>query len=145
VKKRDGKTKEEEFWHLVTNLHESLYTAAKLLELYHEREGIEAYIKCDKSGLHLKNLRTRNLVGIKAFVLLTCMVHNLVVHAIRSMRRVVKSGFMGVKAFVEKLACARGWFVRKGEMLILLFTEENPTIKQYIRYARGPTLLDYIT
>src|SRR5437016_13438853 len=98
--------------------------------MYHEREGIEAYIKCDKSGLHLKNLRTRNLVGIRAFVLLTCMVHNLIVHAIRSMKSIIKRGSMGVKAFVEKLACAKAWFVRKGGgVLVLLFTEENPVIK----------------
>jgi hypothetical protein len=138
----ERKKKRKEFWHLVTNLHESLYTAKALLELYHEREGIEAYIKTDKSGLHLKNLRTRNLTGIRAFLLLTCMVHNLIVHAIRSMKNVVK-GRLGVKAFVEKLACAKAWFVRKGEVLMLLFTEENPVIKQYLRYARGPTLLDY--
>jgi hypothetical protein len=142
----DKKRKKKEFWHLVTNLHESLYTAKRLLELYHEREGMEAYIKkTDKSGLHLKNLRTRNLTGIRAFLLLTCMAHNLIVHAIRSMRRMIKKGSMGVKAFVEKLACARAWFVRKGELLVLLYTEENPVIKQYIRYWRGgPTLLDYI-
>ncbi len=150
LKKRVGvgggkkKNVKEEIWHLVTNLHESLYTAKKLLEMYHEREGIEAYIKCDKSGLHLKNLRTRNLVGIRAFVLLTCMVHNLIIHAIRSMKNIIKRGSMGVKAFVEKLACAKAWFVRKGGVLVLLFTEENPVIKQYIRYARGPSLLDYI-
>ena len=71
------------------------------------------------------------------------MVHNLIVHAIRSMKSVIKNGSMGVKAFVEKLACARAWFVRKGEVLMLLFTEENPVIKQYLRYTRGPTLLDY--
>ena len=135
--------KKKEFWHLVTNLHESLYTPKQLLEMYHEREAMEAYIKTDKSGLHLKNLRTRSLTGIRAFLLLTCMVHNLIVHAIRSMKSVIKHGSMGVKAFVEKLACARAWFVRKGEVLMLLFTEENPVIKQYLRYARGPTLLDY--
>jgi len=135
--------KKKEFWHLVTNLHESLYTPKQLLEMYHEREAMEAYIKTDKSGLHLKNLRTRNLTGIRAFLLLTCMVHNLIVHAIRSMKSVIKNGSMGVKAFVEKLACARAWFVRKGEVLMLLFTEENPVIKQYLRYTRGPTLLDY--
>jgi DDE family transposase len=138
-KKENGKTKEE-FLHLLTNLHESLYTAKELLKMYHEREGMEAFIKCDKSGLHMKNLRTRNLVGIKAFVLLTCITHNLIVHAIRSMRRVIKNGFVGVKAFVEKLACARGWFVRKGKGLMLSFTEENPTIKQYTRYRTGPIL-----
>jgi hypothetical protein len=143
--RKKKKKKKKEFWHLVTNLHESLYTAKRLLELYHEREGMEAYIKTDKSGLHLKNLRTRNLVGIRAFLLLTCIAHNLIVHAIRSMRRMIKRGSMGVKAFVEKLTCARAWFVRKGELLVLLFTEENPVIKQYIRYWRGgPTLLDYI-
>jgi Transposase DDE domain group 1 len=139
----EERKKRKEFWHLVTNLHESLYTAKRLLELYHEREGMEAYIKTDKSGLHLKNLRTRNLTGIRAFLLLTCMAHNLIVHAIRSMKNVVKGRLMGVKAFVEKLACAKAWFVRKGEVLMLLFTEENPVIKQYLRYARGPTLLDY--
>jgi len=142
-KKKKGRKKRKEFWHLVTNLHESLYTAKQLLELYHEREGMEAYIKTDKSGLHLKNLRTRNIVGIRAFLLLACMAHNLIVHAIRSMRKVVKGRLMGVKAFVEKLACSRAWFVRKGETLMLLFTEENPVIKQYLRYARGPTLLHY--
>jgi len=140
-RKEDGKAKEE-FLHLLTNLHESLYTAKDLLEMYHEREGMEAFIKCDKSGLHMKNLRTRNLVGIKAFVLLTCIAHNLIVHAIRSMRRIIKNGFVGVKAFVEKLACARGWFLRRGRGLTLSFTEENPTIKQYIRYSRGRTSLD---
>lgn len=139
--KKDGKTKEE-FMHLLTNLHESLYTAKGLLEMYHEREGMEAFIKCDKSGLHMKNLRTRNLVGIKAFVLLTCITHNLIVHAIRSMKRIIKNGLIGVKAFVEKLAPARAWFIRKKGALTLLFTEENPTIKQYIRYSRGRTSLD---
>ena len=144
-KNDDGKKiKKERFWHLVTNLHESVYTAKELLEMYHEREGIEAYIKCDKSGLHLKNLRTRNLVGIRTFVLLTCMVHNLIVHAIQSMKNIIKRGSMGVKAFVEKLASAKAWFIRKGGVMVLLFTEENPVIKQYIRYARGgPSLLDY--
>lgn len=132
-KKENGKTKEE-FMHLLTNLHEALYTAKDLLRMYHEREGMESFIKCDKSGLHMKNLRTRNLVGIKAFVLLTCITHNLIVHAVRSMRRVIKNGFVGVKAFVEKLACARGWFLRRGRTLVLSFTEENPTIKQYTRY-----------
>ena len=136
--------KRKEFWHLVTNLHESVYTPKRLLEMYHEREGMEAYIKTDKSGLHLKNLRTRSLVGIRTFLMLTCMAHNLIVHAIHSMKRVIKNGSMGVKAFVEKLACARGWVERKGSVLVLLFTEENPVIKQYIKYTRGPTLLDYI-
>jgi hypothetical protein len=54
---------------------------------------------------------------------------------------------VGVKAFVEKLTCAMARFV-KGSVLILLFTEENLVIKQYIikrciKYARGPSLLDY--
>ena len=144
TKEEEKQKRRREFWHLVTNLHESLYAPKRLLEMYHEREGMEAYIKTDKSGLHLKNLRTRNLVGIRAFLLLTCMVHNLVVHAIRSMKSIIKRGSMGVKAFVEKLAYARAWLVKKGEFLLLLFTEENPVIKQYIRYTRGPTLLDYI-
>jgi Transposase DDE domain group 1 len=134
-KKEDRKkTTREEFMHLLTNLHESLYTAKDLLTMYHEREGIESFIKCDKSGLHMKNLRTRSLVGIKAFILLTCITHNLIVHAIRSMRRAIRNGFVGVKAFVEKLACAKGWFLRRRRTLILSFTEENPTIKQYTRY-----------
>ena len=114
-----------------------------MFDLYHGRQGIEAFFKTDKSGLHIKNLRTRNLVGIKAFILLACMTHNLIVHALTSMRQIVKRGFIGVKAFVEKLACARGWLARKGTLTILRFTEENPTIRQYIRCLEGPTLLDY--
>ena len=138
--RKDGRV---EFWHLLTNLPEILYPMQMMFDLYHERQGIEAFFKTDKSGLHIKNLRTRNLVGIKAFILLACMTHNLIVHALSSMRQIVKRGFIGVKAFVEKLSCARGWLVRKGTLTILRFTEENPTVRQYIRCLEGPTLLDY--
>ncbi len=144
IKKKDGKI---EFWHLLTNLPDILYPMQMMFELYHERQGIEAYFKCDKSGLHLKNLRTRNLVGIKAFVLLTCMVHNLIVHSLSSMKKIIKRGFMGVKAFVEKLAGARAWLIRRkgtDDAMVLLFTSENPAIRQYIRCGEGPSLLDYI-
>ena len=98
--KKDGRV---EFWHLLTNLPEILYPMQMMFDLYHERQGIEAFFKTDKSGLHIKNLRTRNLVGIKAFLLLSCITHNLIVHALSSMRRIVRRGFIGVKAFVEKL------------------------------------------
>jgi len=132
-----------EFWHLLTNLPEILYPMQMMFDLYHERQGIEAYFKCDKSGLHLKNIGTRNLVGIKAFLLVACMTHNLIVHALSSFKQVIKKGFIGVKAFVEKLACAKAWLVRKGSLIILMFTEENPAVRQYIRCMQGPTLLDY--
>ncbi len=140
IKKKDGRV---EFWHLLTNLPDILYPMQMMFDLYHERQGIEAFFKTDKSGLHIKNLRTRSLVGIEAFILLACMTHNLIVHALSSMRQIVRKGFIGVKAFVEKLSCARGWLVRKGNLVILTFTHENPTIRQYIRCLEGPTLLDY--
>ncbi|MGH2639404.1 MAG: hypothetical protein ACRDF4_09010 [Rhabdochlamydiaceae bacterium] len=79
-----------------------------IFDLYHERQGIEAYFKSDKSGLHLKNLRTRNLMGIKAFILLSCLTHNMIMHALSSFGRLIKKGFIGIRAFVEKLACSRG-------------------------------------
>lgn len=133
-----------ECWHLLTNLPDILYPMQTMFDLYHERQGIEAYFKCDKSGLHLKNLRTRNLLGIKAFLLIAAITHNLMVHALSSFKAIVRNGFIGVKAFVEKLACARGWLVRKGNLTILRFTGENPVIRQYIRcLEEGPTLLDY--
>ncbi len=109
-----------------------------------QQAGIEAYFKCDKSGLHIKNLRTRNLVGIKAFMLLSCITHNLIVHALASMKRIIKRGFIGIKAFVEKLACSKALLTRiEGDIMILTFTNENPTIRQYIKCIKGPTLLDY--
>lgn len=134
-----------ECWHLLTNLPDILYPMQMMFDLYHDRQGIEAYFKCDKSGLHLKNLRTRNLTGIKAFLLIACITHNLMVHALSSFKHTIKRGFIGVKAFVEKLACARAWLVRKGPNLVVLrFTEENPVVRQYMRYSEeGPTLLDY--
>ncbi len=138
--KKDGKV---EFWHLLTNLPDILYPMQTMFDLYHERQGIEAYLKTDKSGLHLKNLRTRNLMGIRAFILLSCITHNLIVHALSSFRDIVKKGFIGVKAFVEKLACARGWLTRVGDTIVLMFTEENPVIRQYMRCSEGPSLLDY--
>mgnify|MGYP001626347010 CR=1 FL=1 len=46
----------------------------------------------------------------------------------------------GVKAFVEKLSCARGWFIRKGNAIVLYFSEETPVVKQYLKYSRGPML-----
>jgi hypothetical protein len=143
VFKRIKKNGVTEFWHLLTNLPDILYPMQMMFDLYHERQGIEAYLKTDKSGLHLKNLRTRNLVGIKAFVLLSCITHNLIAHALSSFRSVIKKGFIGVKAFVEKLACARGWLSRTGDTIILLFTGENPVIRQYMRCSEGPSLLDY--
>lgn len=142
IKKKDGRI---EFWHLLTNLPDILYPKQMLFDLYHERQGIEAYFKCDKSGLHIKNLRTRKLVGIRAFMLLACMTHNLVVHALSSMKQIVRKGFIGVKAFVEKLACSRAWLSRKGDAMILTFTQENPTVRQYIRCIEGPTLMDNAT
>jgi hypothetical protein len=138
--RKDGRT---EFWHLLTNLPDILYPIEALFDLYHERQGIEAFFKCDKSGLHIKNLRTRNLVGIKSFILLSCITHNMIVHALSSMKRIVRGGLIGVKAFVEKLACARAWLIRKGGAMVLVFTRENPTVKQYVNCVEGPTLLDY--
>jgi len=134
-----------EHWHLLTNLPDILYPKQMLFKLYHEKQGIEAYLKCDKSGLHLKNLRTRRLIGIKAFILLACITHNLIVHTLSSIKHIIKRGFIGVKAFVEKLACSKAWLIRKGSILILAFTKENPSIKQYIKCIQSPSLLDYIT
>jgi hypothetical protein len=127
--KRNGKI---EYWHLLTNLPDILYPLQVMFDLYHERQGIEAYFKSDKSGLHLKNLRTRNLIGIKAFIILSCVTHNMIVHALSSLGKIVKNGFIGIRAFVEKLACSRGWFSRIGNDIALFFTPENPTIKHYI-------------
>jgi hypothetical protein len=146
IKKKEKKNGATEFWHLLTNLPDILYPMQTMMfDLYHERQGIEAYLKTDKSGLHLKNLRTRNLLGIKAFILLlSCITHNLIVHALSSFRNIIKKGFIGVKAFVEKLACARGWLSRIGhDTIILLFTGENPAIRQYMRCSEGPSALDY--
>jgi hypothetical protein len=39
---------------------------------------------------------------------------------------IIKHGFVGVKAFVEKLVCAREYFVRKRGALRFLLTEEIP-------------------
>jgi hypothetical protein len=115
-----------------------------MFDLYHERQGIEAYFKCDKSGLHLKNLRARNLVGIKAFLLVACMTHNLMAHALSSFKAVIKGWFIGIKAFVEKLACAKGFFKRVGDPIILNFTGVNPVMRQYVEcQEEGPTPLDY--
>jgi hypothetical protein len=50
-----------ECWHLLTNLPDIPYPMQMMMfDLYQERQGTEAYFKCDKSGLQLKNLRTRN-------------------------------------------------------------------------------------
>jgi hypothetical protein len=75
------------------------------------------------------------------------MTHNLIVHALTSIKRVLRRGFIGVKAFVEKLACAKAWLVRRDEVTILAHTNENPTVRQYINCMQGdgPTLLDYAT
>jgi hypothetical protein len=62
----------------------------------------------------LKNLRTRKLVGIKTFLLVAAMTHNLMVHALPSFKAIIKNEFVGAKAFVEKLACVKAWLVRKG-------------------------------
>jgi hypothetical protein len=62
----------------------------------------------------------------------------MIVHALSSFKQIVKKGFVGIRAFVEKLACSRGWFSRIGkDTILLLFTKENPTIKHYINCTIG--------
>ena len=55
----------------------------------------------------------------------------MIVHALSSFKQIVKNGFIGIRALVKKLACARGWFSRIGNDIALFFTPENP-IKHYI-------------
>jgi hypothetical protein len=127
-----------ECWHLLTNLPEILYPMQSMFDLYHKRQGIEACFKCDKSGLHLKNLRMRSLTGIKAFLLIAYITHNTMVHALSSLKRIIKGGFVGVKAFVEKLACAKTWLSRSEGTIVLRFTEENPTVDTSDAWTKDP-------
>lgn len=63
----------------------------------------------------------------------------MIVHALSSFKQIVKNGFIGIRAFIEKLTCARGWFSRTGgsDTLVLFFTPENPAIKHYINCTLG--------
>ncbi|MDG7037084.1 MAG: transposase [Nitrososphaerota archaeon] len=135
-------------FHLLTTLPDILYPAYRLLKVYNERKRIDVFFKTAKSALHLKNLRTKKLAGIKAFLFLTSMFHNVIKYFMKGAGLARKAGptatGVGVKAFVEKLACARGWFVRKGGILVMYFTEETPVVRQYLKYDRGPNLLKWI-
>jgi hypothetical protein len=100
-------------------------------------------MRCGKSGLYLKNLRTRNLRGFKVFILVSCITRNLSVHAWFSFKSIIKNGFIGVKAFVEKRAMREGWATSAGDTIVILFTTENPPSGQYIRCGEGLNLLDW--
>ena len=104
--------------------------------MYNERQSIEAFIKADKSGLHIKNLGTIRYNGIRYVMLLSSIAFNMISYYMNS--EIIK-GKAGAKAFVEKLSCTRGWFIRKD--IVLYFTEETPVIKHYLKYDRGPNLL----
>jgi len=138
---RDGK---EGWWYLLTNLPDIPYPKQQLFKLYHEKQGIEAYLKCDKSGLHLKNLGQGNSQDQG---LHTPHLHNPQPHRPRPIIHQThrQERFHRSEGFVEKLACSKAWFTRKGSLLVLAFTKENPSIKQYIKCIQSPTLLDYIT
>jgi len=125
------------YFHIITNLPDILYPAETILKMYNERQSIEAFIKADKSGLHIKNLRTRRYNGIRYVILLSSIAFNMISYFINSGITKKKTG---VKAFVEKLSCARGWFIRKGNAIVLYFSEETPVVKQYLKYSRGPML-----
>lgn len=136
--KKNGK---DVYFHIITNLPEILFPAEMILKMYNERQSIEAFIKADKSGLHIKNLRTRRYNGIRYVMLLSSIAFNMISYYMNS--GIIK-GKAGVKAFVEKLSCTRGWFTRKGKIIVLYFTEETPVIKHYLKYDRGPNLLRWL-
>jgi hypothetical protein len=123
------------YFHIITNLPDALYPAETILKMYNQRRSIEAFIKPDKSGLHIKNLRTRKYNGIRYVILLSSIAFNMISYFMNS--GIVK-GKAGVKAFVEKLSCTRGWFIKKDNIAVLDFTEE-PVIKHYLKYDRGPS------
>lgn len=130
-------------WHLITNLPGDEYPVERLLDLYFAREGAEAYVKTDKSGLHLRNLRTRCLNGIKAALALTLLTHNLILHALKAVFKPPLR--VRVKAFVEKYASLPAWLIRRGVgILKLVFKKPNPLIGRYLKSVARPNLLDYI-
>ena len=142
VFRKAGKDGAWGYWHLITSLPRDGYPVERLLDLYFAREGAEAYVKTDKSGLHLRNLRTRCLNGIRAVLTLTLLTHNLILHALKAMFKPPLR--VGVKAFTEKYAPLPAWLIRRGGILRLIFKEPNPLISRYIKKAKGPSLLDYI-
>lgn len=130
------------YWHLITNLPREEYPVERLMDLYFAREGAEAYVKTDKSGLHLRNLRTRCLNGIKAVLALTLLTHNLILHALKVVFKPPLQ--VKVKAFVEKYASLPAWLIRKGAgFLRLIFKKPNPLISRYLKRVARPNLLDY--
>lgn len=130
------------YWHLITNLPWDGYPVERLLDLYFAREGAEAYVKTDKSGLHLRNLRTRCPNGIKAVLALTLLTHNLIIHALKTVFKPPLR--VKVKAFVEKYASLPAWLIRKGGgVLRLIFKKPNPLISRYLKRVARPNLLDY--
>lgn len=130
------------YWHLITNLPRDKYPLERLMGLYFAREGAEAYVKTDKSGLHLRNLRTRRLNGIKAALALTLLTHNLILHALKAVFKPPLK--VKVKAFVEKYASLPAWLIRKGAgFLRLIFKKPNPLISRYLKRVARPNLLDY--
>ncbi len=66
------------YFHIITNLPDTLYNAETILKMYNQRQSIEAFIKADKSGLHIKNLRTRKYNGIRYVILLSSIAFNMI-------------------------------------------------------------------
>lgn len=105
--------------HIYTTLPEQRYSPAELVHSYNGRQTIEAFIKSDKDGLKIANLRTRCFMGLCAFMYLAAITMNLLVLFQAHILRGTALEDLGLPTIINRLMHIAGRVEVKGPTLAI--------------------------
>jgi len=100
-------------------LPEQRYSPAELVHSYNGRQAIEAFIKSDKDGLKLANLRTRCFMGLYAVMYLAAITMNLLVLFQAHVLRGTSLEGLGLPTIINRLMHIAGRVEVKGPTLAI--------------------------
>lgn len=131
IKDRNNKKFKENYNHIYTTLSEERLDTPGILQAYNKRQTIEALIKEDKKGLNIDHLPTTSYWGIKGFLYLAAITHNLITLFRYHVLRHTNLKGLKTRELVERLMHIPAKIIPQDGKLVLKFPRNHRLVRSF--------------
>ena len=131
IKDKNNKKLKVNYNHIYTTLPEEKLDTPEILKTYNKHQTIEALIKEDKNGLKIDHMPTTSYWGIKGFLYLAAITHNLITLFRYHILRHTDLDGIKTKELVEKLMHIPAKIIPLEEKIVLKFPREHRLIRSF--------------
>ena len=131
IKDRNNKKLEENYNHIYTTISEEKLDTPEILQTYNKRQTIEALIKEDKNGLKIDHMPTTSYWGIKGFLYLAAITHNLITLFRYHVLRHTNLEGIKTKELVERLMHIPAKIIPQDGKTVLKFPRQHRLVRGF--------------